>query len=280
MDTKEAGNRIIRCTCYSERTDILLNPLMIIVAVISYLVFAFYYLTVIREIEIEWTLPLHFIIAAYGLVIIGIMLAMITYHLILMRNYAHSKRESDLRRYLISYLNVRSRTKNIDIAEDLAKLIDIDADISQHEDPIRPRKMLYLLLIPAAIILISLSIDFMHENLGEVTIITMVLILSVGLMAVPEVTSFPYEHERRFAEFHDQMRLTSEKIGLNTVRFEPTVPIRSFSKLAKLSVCTLGAYSIFWAYLLFKDTNTHFRDQRIVENDFIDEMRKIEKDGI
>ncbi|MFA6710913.1 MAG: hypothetical protein WCR24_05275 [Candidatus Methanomethylophilaceae archaeon] len=280
MDSKEAGNKVIRCTCFSEKTDVLLNPLMIIIAVVSYLVFAFYYLTIVREIEIEWTLPLHFVIAAYGLVVIGIALSMMTYHLILIRNYAHSKREKDLRRYLISYLNTRSAAKDIDITDDLARLIEIDADISQHEDPTRPRKMLCLILIPVTIVFASLAIDVMHNNLGEVTMVTMILILSIGLMTVPEVTSFPYDHEQHFAEFHERMRLVSERVGLDTVRFEPTVPLRSFDRLAKLSVCTLGVYSVFWAYLLFKDTNEHFRNQRIVENDFIDKMRKIENGGV
>ncbi|MFA5452412.1 MAG: hypothetical protein WC248_02410 [Candidatus Methanomethylophilaceae archaeon] len=277
MDSKEAGNKIIRCACYSEKTDILLNPLMIIIAVISYLVFAFYYLTIIREIDIQWSLPVHFIITAYGLVIIGILLSMITYYLILKRNYAHSKRESDLRRYLISYLKIRSRTDDIDISDDLNELIDIDAEISKHEDPIRPRKTLYLIIIPTIIILVSLSVNIMNDNLGEVTTITMVLMLLLGLLAAPEATTFPHEHEQCFTEFHNQMRLISEKIGLDVVRFEPTIPIRSFNKLAKFSICTLGFYSIYWAYLLFKDTNEHFRNQRIVENDFIDKMRKLEK---
>lgn len=280
MDSKKAGNRIIRCTCLSEKTDILLNPLMILIAVVSYLVFAFYYLTIVREIEIEWKLPLHFVIAAYSLVVIGVALSMVTYHLILIRNYAHSEREKDLRRYLISYLDIRSTAENIDITDDLNRLVEIDADISQHEYPVRPRRMLCLILIPVTIIFASLSIDVMHNNLGEVTMITMILILSIGLMTVPEVTSFPYDHERHFAEFHDCMRLASEKIGLDTVRFEPTVPMRSFERSFKLSICTLGVYSIFWAYLLFKDTNEHFRNQRIVENDFIDGMRKMENGGI
>jgi len=120
-------------------------------------------------------------------------------------------------------------------------------------------------------------VEIMHNNLGEVTIITMILMLLLGLLAAPEATTFPHEHEQCFTEFHDQMRLISEKVGINVIRFEPTVPIRSFDKLVKFSICTLGIYSIYWAYLLFKDTNEHFRNQRIVENDFVDKMRRLEK---
>jgi len=277
VDTKEAGNGIIRCTCRGERTDILINPLMILIAIISYLVFAFYYMTIVRDIELKWTLPVHFAIAVFALVIIGAILALAVCYLISLRNYSHWKRENDLRARLILYLELRREVIGANIGDDIDYLKDTDAKIFRSEiQPFNSKKVIYILIVPLIIMVISLFVEVLRIHLGEITIVMMLLTLLTGLLAFPEMTSFSYDHERNFIRFYDQIRDISSSLRLEIPEFNATIPERSYGKLAKYSVCTLSILTPYWAYILISDMNSHIRNQRIVENAFIEEMWKDE----
>ena len=176
-----------------------------------------------------------------------------------------------MRGYIIDYLSVRYAEGGLDLGpiDDLRRM---DSEIRGEEHTVPLKKTAYLLLIPAAVLIISLFVVPMKTHLGEVTIIMMIEMLAIGLIITPSATTFPHGHEERYIPFHRAVTDACKRIGMDVPEFSGTTTGLDPRKLSYITVATLGLASIYWSCVLIVQMNHHFIAHRISDNGFVESM--------
>jgi len=92
------------------------------------------------------------------------------------------------------------------------------------------------------------------------------LIPFVGLYTLYFLTVDAGNHAARQRRFMAFASAALSKLGITLPGEMYHVPKRSFALYLILTLVTLGIFSIYWQYVLFKDFNDHFEDHRIWED--------------
>lgn len=271
-ESKREGNALLECNSRSTFTDIAISPLVLLMATASFIAFAIYYMIIVEDIRNNWDLPLHFIITVYVLAIIAVLLSAAVCWFMMFMDRSHSRREADLRKHMIGYLEARYADVGIADRTNIERMIEADAEIAETEHPPSPRRILRALVVPFLVIFISVFFTEINRHLGEVFTSMMVLTLVMVQLIIPSLSVAVFVHESKFLAFYDIFRDAAAEVGMETIPFPYVAPQRDWSKMAKITVCTLGIGSIYWMCVMFRDRNAHFRSHRIIENKLIREI--------
>ncbi|UAL08200.1 MAG: hypothetical protein KRP56_02835 [Candidatus Methanogranum gryphiswaldense] len=275
MDTREAGNRVIKAVCRGDRTDLVLNPLMALIVIFAFIVFSVYYMVIVHDIQGYANLPFLFSFTVFILVIIASFMPLIISAVLLIRNKWHSKREEELRAAIIDYLDACQKDA-MTLKDRLEKMMEIDDSIRRDEHPSSPWKIIYLMILGIAVSLFCWSVFPLSEHLGEVSYVLIIEFLFIGIVAFPSITLMPYKHERHFIEFYEISKSSFSEIGIELNDFSPTINYMDYNKMRRYSLMTLGIFSIYWAYLCLRSMNKHFLSHKKMEFILISSIKKKE----
>ena len=273
MDARSAANRVIKAICRGDRTDMALNPLMMLIMILAYVIFSVYYMYIVHSIEAYADLPFFFSLAVLILVLIACSMPLLIIYLLLIRNRRHSKRESDLRAALIDYL--ASQQDGPTGPDGLNEIRKKDEEIRENEKPASPKNVIYLAASAVIVSVIVWVAPYIHEHLGEVSYILIVAFLLIGMSMFPSITSMPYEHEDHFIEFYGLARASFQRIGIELSEFPATIKETDYDKMRTYSILTLGLYSVYWAYVCLSSMNKHFAAHRKAEFEIIGSIKAI-----
>lgn len=90
-----------------------------------------------------------------------------------------------------------------------------------------------------------------------------------------------YTHSNRQRDFVDEFVKVMSKLGVDTsaiatsVKAQYQVPKRSFAKYLVLTIVTIGIFGIYWAYVIFKDWNDHFKTQWLLEDEIQSGIKRL-----
>ncbi|MCL2890333.1 MAG: hypothetical protein FWF40_00390 [Methanomassiliicoccaceae archaeon] len=268
MDTRSAANSVVKAVCRGDKRDMTMNPLAILIVILGFVIFSVYYMVIVHDIESYAALPFFFSLAVLILVLIACFTPLFIVYLLLVRNRRHSKREKELRTAMIDYLEASGIG-----TEQLEEMRKADEEIKNAEVPPSPKKILHLAVIGVIISIICWIAPVIHEHLGEVSYILIVAFLLLGMAAFPSITEMPYEHEKRFIEFYGIASAAFRGIGIELDEFPVTVKEISYDKMRFYSMVTLGAYSVYWAYVCLSSMNKHFAVHRRMEFTLISSLK-------
>jgi len=272
MDTRSAANSVVKAVCRGDKRDMTMNPLAILIVILGFVVFSVYYMVIVHDIESYAALPLFFSLAVLILVLIACFTPLFIVYLLLIRNRRHSEREKDLRAAIMDYLEASGTDviENKGLLEDLRRT---DAEIKNFEVTPSPKKLIYLAVPGIIVSIICWATPVINDHLGEVSYILIVAFLLLGMTAFPSITSMPYEHEKRFMGFYGLAAAAFRDIGVELDEFPVTVNDVSYDKMRLYSMITLGAYSVYWAYVCLSSMNKHFAAHRRIEFTLISSLK-------
>ena len=275
MDTRSTANRVIKAVCRGDKRDMTVNPLMILIMILAFVIFSVYYMVIVRSIEEYAALPFFFSLAVLILVLIACFMSLSIVFLLLERNRRHSKRERDLREALIDHLEASDLKGDRETLESMRRTDEV---IRENEHPASPKNMIYLAALGVTVSIICWAAPIINNYLGEVSYILIVAFLLIGMSAFPSVTTMPHEHEKRFIEFYELVRTSFLDIGIELDEFPPTIKEIDYEKMRAYSIFTLGAYSVYWAYVCLSSMNKHFAVHRRIEFTLIGSLKDIHHD--
>ena len=278
MDARSAANRVIKAVCRGDRRDMTLNPLMILIMILAFVVFSVYYMIIVRSIEEYAALPFFFSLAVLILVLIACFMPLFIVLLLLVRNRRHSKRERGLRAALIGYLEASQETGEV-LGDMIESMRQMDTEIRENEHPPSPKNMIYLAALGVIASIICWIAPVVNKYLGEVSYILIIAFLLIGMIVFPSITAMPYEHEERFIKFYGLVRMSFLNMGTELDEFPPTVKEISYDRMRTYSIITLGAFSVYWAYVCLSSMNKHFAAHRRIEFKIIESLKGTDHTG-
>ncbi len=275
MDSREAGENVVVAICRGDRTDTILNPLMVIIMIFAFVVFSIYYMVIVHGIEEYADLPLFFSLAVLLLVIISCMMPILVISSLLRRNRRHYGREGDLRKALMDYTLVKCCISD----DDLTRLRKLDEVMRENERMPYRSRLACLMLSGISISVLCWLIYPINMHLGEVSYVLIIEFLFVSLAIFPSITSIPYEHQCRSIEFYDIVSDNIPGIIVHGFVMKPTIKYEDYKRMLRYSVMTLGLMSVHWAYKCIRSMNRHFRSHREMEYEIMVFIRGLENHG-
>jgi len=269
MDTRSAANGVVKAVCRGDKRDMTMNPLAILIVILGFVIFSVYYMVIVHDIESYAALPFFFSLAVLILVLIACFTPLFIVYLLLIRNRRHSKREKELRAALIDYLEASGIG-----TEQLEEMRKADTEITNAEVPSSPKKIMYLAVPGVIVSVICWATPVINDYLGEVSYILIVAFLLLGMASFPSITEMPYDHEKRFMGFYGLAAAAFLNIGIELDEFPATIKEVSYDKMRLYSIVTLGAYSVYWAYVCLSSMNKHFAVHRRIEFTLISSLKE------
>jgi hypothetical protein len=276
MSSKNVANEIITNIYYRDRTDILVEPVLVAIVLGSYLLFTISY--AISQMGRWGSLSEDGVLAMHvaTFLTLGLLIMMSIFFLLMSRNEKHSQREAELRSAMIRYLEELNHLQGRDLEKHIAEMRRIDETIVRKEHP-APAKW-WAMLIAAPLVLMVLS-SFTDTAPMAVPVLGLALAASFIALAftIRGVTNFSYNHEKRWMgfllPFHKALRELRVPFPNE---FQKQVGFRSFLLFFILSIVTGWLFMPVWSYLLFRDMNLHFQEQWTWENCLVKSLRGFE----
>ncbi len=181
------------------------------------------------------------------------LLILILIYKLLKRHNLHMAREAALRRGIIDFLRFKAeeRAAGYQVAQYTQAMETIDRDGLIVEKPQDALLWTILCVIP---------------------IINYVAYILIAYW----LTNFSPGHDRRFFAFAQNTQYAGNQIGMQNIlpQMWRPVPDRSFLLYIVLTIITLGLFAIYWAYVLIKDLNEHFKNEWEFEDALARELQK------
>ncbi|HUV25316.1 MAG TPA: hypothetical protein VMW26_07800 [Methanomassiliicoccales archaeon] len=193
--------------------------------------------------------PFVYIGVFLGISIIATVLIVILIYKLFNRNNLHSRREAMFRAAVVDYIKRKAIEKGLSqaVASQVQTMESINYESRSYE-PERSAVLWAILPIIPIVGLIFLIIDLYY------------------------LTSFPPSHDRRWHAFTQQAQYAGSQLGMNLMLPSwKTLPERSFIIYFLLTLVT-SVFMIYWAYVLIKDMNEHYRAQWQFEDQFVREI--------
>ncbi|HIJ00598.1 MAG: hypothetical protein PWQ88_499 [Candidatus Methanomethylophilaceae archaeon] len=273
-DSSDVANRILLNIHRRERSDVIIEPLLVLVVMFSFLLVVNYatFHTLSVTSDRGGALDLFFSLSLY--LALHFLMILAAFYLLMSRNEKHSQRERELRSLLIEY--VRCRAEETSVENELRSMIEIDRQIAKKEKPAPSVLTAFLIGLPlfAMVLMVEPAFTNIALSTGAALYVIACLVL---LYAMWNVTDFPRKHEREWIRFQKAAVAALEKMGVNgLVPMRKTVGIRSFTIFLLISVITAGLFFSIWTWLLLRDMNAHFQEQWAFEWSLIESLRKNE----
>ncbi len=274
-DSRDIANRILVNVHRREKTDTIIEPKLVLVVMLSFLVLVNYMLISLfmstrgTDVELE---ELFFNLGLY--LVLHLLIVLAGFYLLMRRNERHSAREAELRSLIIDYF--RCHVEDRDIQKPLRKMIEMDGLIRRKERPVPTLKMAALIALPliGTVMMLVPSLSWFAITVGIFLYLISFLVL---LYVIRNVTNFSFDHDRRWMTFQRHVLKASEAIGLKVgCHCERTVGMRSFMLFIFISYATGGLFFPIWLWLILKDMNRHFQEQWALEESLIEGLREME----
>ncbi len=274
-DSREIANRILANVHRRERTDLVIEPLLVLVVIIAFMVLINYFMLslLISTVQAgEGISELFFNIGLY--MVLHLLIITAGFYLLMSRNENHSKREDELRSLLMEYF--RCKVEDHDIQRPLRGMVEVDEAIRSKERPVSTWRALIWIGLPLfiTVLMVEPALSLVAAVLGLFFYFVSFLVL---VYVIRNITNFSYNHERRWRAFQKHVVDAAERIGMRIEHpCRRTIGIRSFMVFIVISVLTYGAFFPIWIWLLLKDMNRHFEEQWRFEESLIDALREME----
>jgi hypothetical protein len=260
MDSVKACNRIILNITDRDRSDMILYPLMIAVVLVSYIaIFVYYTLSVFEK--YSGMPPWEHMFGVLALLLMGISLILAVFYLLMVRSANHSKREADLRRALIDYVEFFGSRKGSDVSQHVKNLRGLDAKYLREEKIGNPKRDILWVAAPGIVGFLLMFIPQLESYILPLIAGCFFLSVVIALIVIPDVTTFGLKHDKRSLEFTSAFSNAVRPLNMKIVPMSKSVGYRNFGVFAILTLITLGAFSIIWTYTIFGDMNKHFQEQ-------------------
>lgn len=270
------ANEIITNIYDRDRTDIMVEPVLVTVVLASYLLFTVSYavsqLNRIQTLSENGVLAMH--VATF--LTLGLLIMMSIFFLLMSRNEKHSQREKELRMAMIRYLEELNHLRGRNLDGYIAQMRNIDSKITSRERPAPARKWGIIIVSPLLLMVVS---SFTDTAPLAVPVLGLALATSfiALVLTIRGVTNFAYNHEKAWMEFLTPFHKSLKDLQIAFPnKFEKQVGFRSFLVFLIASIVTGWLFMPIWAYLLFRDMNLHFRQQWIWENCLVRTLRNFE----
>jgi len=260
MDSVKACNRIIMNITDRDRSDMILYPLMIAVVLVSYIaIFVYYTLSVFGK--YSGIPPWEHMFGVLALLLMGISLILAVFYLLMVRSANHSKREADLRKALIDYVEFFGSRKGADVSQHVKNMKGLDEKYLREERIGNPKRDIIWVATPGIIGFLLLFIPQLEDHILPLIAGCFLLSVIIALIVIPDVTTFGLKHDKRSLEFTSAFSNAVRPLKMKIVPMSKSIGYRSFGVFAILTFLTLGAFSIIWTYTIFSDMNKHFQEQ-------------------
>ena len=271
-ESRDIANRILVNIHRRERTDTVIEPKLVLLVMVSFLVLVNYMLVSLflsTSGEDTELVDLFFNLGLY--MVLHLLIILAGFYLLMRRNEKHSKREEELRSLILEYF--RCHVEDHDIQKHLRKMIGTDALIQRKERPVPSLKMAILISLPllGTVLMIEPSLSVFAMTVGLFLYIVSFVVL---LYVIRNVTNFSFDHDRRWITFQKHTLKAADAIGLKVdCPCGRTVGMRSFVLFIFISYATGGLFFPVWIWLILKDMNRHFEEQWAFEESLIDGLR-------
>ena len=279
MDSVKACNRIIMNITDRDRSDMILYPLMIAVVLVSYIaIFVYYTMSVFGK--YSGMPPWEHMFGVLALLLMGISLILAVFYLLMVRNANHSKREAELRKALIDYVEFFGSRKGADVSQHLKNLKGLDTKYLREERIGNPKRDILWVAAPGIVGFLMMFIPQLESFILPLIAACFFLSIVIALIVIPDVTTFGLKHDKRSMEFTSVFCNAVRPLNVKLTPMSKSVGYRHFLIFAVLTLITLGAFSIVWTYTIFGDMNKHFQEQWKFEDHLFRMVRNTEMDYI
>lgn len=274
-DSREVANRILLNIHKREGTDTVIDPKLVLVVMVSFLVIVNYMLVSLflstRSTDLE-LLDVFFNLGLY--MVLHLLIVLAGFYLLMRRNERHSAREAELRAHIIDYF--RCYVEQGDIQKPLRGMIEMDRLIRRKERPVSSKKAALVIALPLAGTI--LMIEPWLSTLALALALAFYLVAFLALLyVIRNVTNLSFDHDRRWITFQKHVVKAADSIGLRLeCTCRRTVGMRSFVVFIFVSYVTGGLFFPIWIWLLLRDMNRHFQEQWAFEESLIDGLREME----
>jgi hypothetical protein len=194
------------------------------------------------------------IFVSIAVAVIAEIIVLLLIYKLLKRHNLHMAREAALRRSIIDYFRFKGEEKGAgyQVYQYTQAMEGIDREGLATEKPQDALLWTILCIIP---------------------VINYVAYILIGYW----LTNFTPGHDRRFYAFAQNTQYAGSQVGMANVlppMWRP-VPDRSFILYIVLTIITLGLFAIYWAYVLIKDLNEHFKNEWEFEDALLREIQRM-----
>jgi hypothetical protein len=260
MDSVKACNRIILNITDRDRSDMILYPLMIAVVLVSYIAIFVYYTISVFE-RYSGMPPWEHMFGVLALLLMGISLILAVFYLLMVRSANHSRREADLRKALIDYVEFFGSRKGADVSQHVKNLKGLDERYLRDERIGNPKRDILWVAAPGILGFMMMFIPQLEDHILLLISGCFLLSVIIALIVIPDVTTFGLKHDKRSLEFTSAFSNAVRPLNMKVVPMSKSVGYRNFGVFAILTLITLGAFSVVWTYMIFGDMNKHFHEQ-------------------
>jgi|GEM_PF-1356176 len=260
MDSVKACNRIILNITDRDRSDMILYPLMITVVLVSYIAIFVYYTISVFE-RYSGMPPWEHMFGVLALLLMGISLILAVFYLLMVRSANHSRREADLRKALIDYVEFFGSRKGADVSQHVKNLKGLDERYLRDERIGNPKRDILWVAAPGILGFMMMFIPQLEDHILLLIAGCFLLSVIIALIVIPDVTTFGLKHDKRSLEFTSAFSNAVRPLNMKVVPMSKSVGYRNFGVFAILTLITLGAFSVVWTYMIFGDMNKHFHEQ-------------------
>ncbi len=275
MDSKRAANEIIENVFNRDRSDMIIEPLLVTLVLASYLIFTISYgITRLGGLEsLSDYSELTAQIATF--ITLGMLIMVSVFFLLMGRNEKHCQREKELRSRLIGYMEVR-RDRGAPIGGHINEMRALDAKIAAEEKPLKAALWGAIIVLPLLVIAIATFTESVPQVAPAIVIALLVSFIAL-VHSIRNVTTFSYRHEKAWMEFLVPFHKALDEMGVEFANdFRKQVGYRSFLLFFILSLATGWLFMVVWSHLLLRDMNRHFQEQWAWENCLVQALRGFE----
>ncbi len=244
--SEQAKQRIIETVSQRGNTDEIIPEWWVLLPILAVL------LSVVVSIA-GFFIPALFIVSI-GASIVGTIIVLILIYKLLKRHNLHLVREAALRRSIIDYFRFKGEEKGagMNVYPYTQAMEGIDREGLAVEKPQDALLWTILCIIP---------------------IINYVAYILIGYW----LTNFSPGHDRRFFAFAQNTQYAGNQVGMQNIlpQMWRPVPERSFILYIILTIITFGLFAIYWAYVLIKDLNEHFKNEWEFEDALVAQMQRV-----
>ncbi len=274
-DSREVANRILANVHRREKTDLVIEPFLVLVVIVAFMVLINYFMVSLLISTLragDGVSELFFNIGLY--MVLHLLIITAGFYLLMSRNEKHSKREDELRSLLLEYF--RCKVEDHEIQRPLRGMVETDEAIRRKERPVSTWRALIWIGLPLfiTVLMVEPALSFAAVALGLFFYLVSFLAL---VYVVRNITNLSYHHERRWLAFQKHMVDAAKRTGMRIGHpSRKTIGIRSFLVFIVVSVMTYGLFFPIWIWLLLKDMNRHFEEQWLFEESLIEALRERE----
>jgi amino acid transporter len=198
--------------------------------------------------------PLAGIVVSLAVGVVTTIIVLLLIYKLLKRHNLHLVREANLRRGIIDYLRFKTDEKGAgqNVYQYTQAMEGLDREAVATEKPQDALLWTILCIIP---------------------IIEYVAYILIAYW----LTTFDSNHDRRFFAFAQNTQYAGSQIGMGSIMppMWRQVPDRSFILYVVLTIITFGLFALYWAYVLIKDMNEHFKNEWEFEDALVRELQRM-----